>query len=128
MYIFMIFVKGSYRKDQGYSTTKEKLLDTKPAAMQLRLDKDRPLSESNFKRERYSTVIIEFFCVIVVDGGWSNWSGYIPCSASCQGGIKSRLRFCTNPTPQNNGAYCPGSSIQQTGCNNDVRCSRPRKS
>ncbi len=42
-----------------------------------------------------------------INGGWSNWSA---CSAICDGGVQTRT--CTNPTPQNGGADCSGSSSQ----------------
>ncbi|XP_050413593.1 SCO-spondin [Patella vulgata] len=55
--------------------------------------------------------------VIVVNGGWSDWSewrSYGPCKACCgTGKIKQwRSRTCTNPAPGPGGAGCVGSSYQ----------------
>ncbi|CAH1783542.1 unnamed protein product, partial [Owenia fusiformis] len=39
---------------------------------------------------------------ISTPGGWGEFSGYSPCSVSCGGGTKSRVRICTNPEPIGN--------------------------
>ena len=51
-----------------------------------------------------------------VNGGWSNWSGYIDCSRSCGGGTQSRNRSCTNPSPQHGGLSCRGNSSESRPC------------
>src|SRR3989344_1699194 len=47
-------------------------------------------------------------CSVKVDGGWSDWS-----QRSTQCGYSGvQTRTCTNPSPQNGGAYCSGPSTQ----------------
>nr|CAJ65510.3 HyTSR1 protein [Hydra vulgaris] len=41
-----------------------------------------------------------------VDGGYTEWSNFDTCTASCGDGIQSRYRNCSNPTPLNNGKDC----------------------
>lgn len=58
----------------------------------------------------------------IVDGGWSSWSGWSPCthrtstdwdtSDSCM----CQTRQCNNPAPQNGGRQCIGNSIAVTNC------------
>jgi len=46
-----------------------------------------------------------------VNGGWSGWSAQDnACAYSAQ--TKTQTRSCNNPTPQNGGAACSGSSTQ----------------
>lgn len=52
-----------------------------------------------------------------VDGGWSGWSAWGSCSASCGGGTQTRTRTCTNPAPANGGADCVGSASESQSCN-----------
>jgi len=47
-----------------------------------------------------------------VNGGWSPWGS---CSVSCGGG--SQTRTCTNPSPENGGDDCVGSSRQACNTN-----------
>ncbi len=47
---------------------------------------------------------------VVVNGGWSDWSG---CSVECGGGRKTRT--CTSPAPANGGAQCSG--VSEDTCN-----------
>ena len=46
-----------------------------------------------------------------IDGGWSQWSNWSPCSSTCKGGITSSNRLCNNPIPQNGGAECSGKNL-----------------
>ena len=39
-------------------------------------------------------------------GGWSPWTTYRECSASCNGGTQTRTRTCTNPPPLKGGQLC----------------------
>ena len=42
-----------------------------------------------------------------VDGGWSSWLSWEPCSASCGASRRRRIRRCDSPTPRAGGADCP---------------------
>ena len=57
---------------------------------------------------------------IPVDGGWSLWDEWTPCSSSCGTGTTERARTCTNPTPTGTGTDCPGDAISS------VTCTRPK--
>lgn len=56
--------------------------------------------------------------VIQVNGDWSEWSSWNPCSATCNGGIQDRIRQCNAPQPSNGGLYCNGTTIISRPCNN----------
>lgn len=51
-----------------------------------------------------------------VNGSWSTWSAWSECSTTCDVGIKSRVRNCTNPAPQHGGKDCDGKSKNETSC------------
>ncbi|XP_050393437.1 uncharacterized protein LOC126811666 [Patella vulgata] len=51
-----------------------------------------------------------------VNGNWGEWTRFSRCSASCGFGVKSRKRFCNNPSPANGGEDCPGSNIENRKC------------
>ncbi len=57
-----------------------------------------------------------FFCH-AVDGGWSEWSEWTPCSKSCDGGTTVRNRSCDSPLPGNGGRQCIGAPVQEKVCN-----------
>ncbi|XP_008403096.1 A disintegrin and metalloproteinase with thrombospondin motifs 18 isoform X1 [Poecilia reticulata] len=52
-----------------------------------------------------------------IHGQWSAWSQWSDCSRTCGGGVMFRERSCTNPRPQNNGKFCPGSTRLNQLCN-----------
>jgi len=51
-----------------------------------------------------------------VDGGWSAWSSWTECSVTCDYGVQTRLRTCTNPVPEFNGAPCQGNGTASKAC------------
>ena len=61
-----------------------------------------------------------FHRILLVNGGWSSWTSWSECTASCGGGTKVRLRRCDDPKPMNNGTNCTelgGSSVETATCN-----------
>ncbi|KAL4216655.1 Hemicentin-1 [Mactra antiquata] len=53
-----------------------------------------------------------------VNGNWSEWSQWDSCSTSCEAGIQSRTRSCTNPKPDSLGDYCSGPNFDAKLCDN----------
>ena len=51
------------------------------------------------------------FCIL--DGGYTQWTEFSPCTAICVGdeGMRRRRRFCTNPEPQDGGRTCEGKGF-----------------
>ena len=52
-----------------------------------------------------------------IDGGWSSWMNWSTCSASCNGGYRSRARSCSSPQPALGGQLCDGMPSQTEICN-----------
>ncbi|XP_060553951.1 A disintegrin and metalloproteinase with thrombospondin motifs adt-1-like [Ruditapes philippinarum] len=53
-----------------------------------------------------------------VHGNWSVWSQWGTCSVTCDIGVQTRRRTCTNPSPQRFGDHC-------FGVNMDIQLCRP---
>ncbi|KAH3775135.1 hypothetical protein DPMN_176532, partial [Dreissena polymorpha] len=52
-----------------------------------------------------------------VDGGWTAFGSYSPCTKTCGGGTQFHERSCTNPPPANGGAQCVGQARETQNCN-----------
>lgn len=51
-----------------------------------------------------------------VDGSWSKWEPYGPCSRTCGGGVQLARRQCSSPAPANGGKYCEGVRVKYRSC------------
>lgn len=49
-----------------------------------------------------------------VNGGWSVWTTWTPCSAHCGEGDRKRSRICNSPSPAYGGQHCLLSTLRQT--------------
>ncbi|ETE60133.1 Hemicentin-1, partial [Ophiophagus hannah] len=52
-----------------------------------------------------------------VNGAWSSWLSWGPCSETCGKGTQNRIRLCNNPPPSFDGSYCDGPDVQMQVCN-----------
>ena len=56
-----------------------------------------------------------------IDGGYTEWSEWSECTATCGGGSRSHSRTCTNPSPKNKGKTCIeqdlGPDMESEQCN-----------
>ncbi|XP_058944976.2 coadhesin-like [Pocillopora verrucosa] len=54
-----------------------------------------------------------------LDGGYSDWSEFSECSATCGEGLRIRKRSCNNPEPKNGGKNCNdlGADTDTKSCN-----------
>ena len=58
-----------------------------------------------------------FYVTISVNGGFTPWSDFTPCSKSCGGGMTRKARTCKNPAPAHGGEDCKGDNVQAKSCN-----------
>lgn len=58
-----------------------------------------------------------FFFLFKVNGNWSEWQEWEPCSRSCGVGEQYRFRTCDNPAPSGGGKKCEGSEAEMQPCN-----------
>ena len=63
-----------------------------------------------------NTMAVHF---VAVDGGFSDWDEWTPCTAECGGGDQTRSRRCDNPAPQFGGLDCVGDFTECQRCNLD---------
>lgn len=74
------------------------------------------LYNSNFTLAKQLLLSALTFIAAPIDGGFSNWTDYTECSATCGAGIKSRERACNNPLPENGGSDCVGEMTETVDC------------
>ncbi|CAH1242272.1 HMCN1 [Branchiostoma lanceolatum] len=53
----------------------------------------------------------------VVTPGWSSWTQWSTCTASCNGGERMRTKSCTNPPPSCAAENCTGTGEEIEPCN-----------
>ncbi|XP_029295180.1 LOW QUALITY PROTEIN: hemicentin-1 [Cottoperca gobio] len=53
---------------------------------------------------------------VQINGGYSNWEEWGPCTSTCGQGIQERIRLCNNPEAANGGRSCSGPSIDSRTC------------
>ena len=80
------------------------------------------------QRENENRLINNFLFVFSVDGGYSDWSSWSLCTATCNNGTQQRLRSCTNPPPANGGKQCTGPDKETRICGNSNTCPLPGES
>ena len=61
--------------------------------------------------------LVCFVSVSPVNGNWSQWSPWQPCSVTCGGGNRTRNRACTEPRPKWEGKDCIGMNVSSEECN-----------
>nr|XP_051676343.1 hemicentin-1 isoform X2 [Oryctolagus cuniculus] len=69
-------------------------------------------------RNLMGSVLVRVPVVVQVHGGFSQWSVWRSCSATCGRGIQKRSRLCNNPLPANGGKPCQGSDSETRNCQN----------
>ena len=76
-----------------------------------------------FKLETRKYIRLTLTFLVLVNGGYTDWNNWTPCSVTCGKGIKTRQRFCTNPEPAYGGVACGhlGSGEESVQCY-DVNC------
>ena len=47
-----------------------------------------------------------FFSLLLVNGGWGQWTVFGACSKNCGGGQQARSRMCNVPMPASGGLQC----------------------
>ena len=59
--------------------------------------------------------------ILDIDGGYTEWSKWTECTATCGGGTRRHSRTCTKPKPKNNGKTCVkqklGPPVETEECN-----------
>ncbi|XP_077013357.1 hemicentin-1 isoform X4 [Tamandua tetradactyla] len=69
-------------------------------------------------RNLMGSVLVKVPVTVQVHGGFSQWSPWRSCSATCGKGIQKRSRLCNNPLPANGGKSCQGSDSEMQNCQN----------
>ncbi|KAM5295481.1 hemicentin-1 isoform 3-T3 [Glossophaga mutica] len=71
-------------------------------------------------RNLMGSVLVRVPVTVQVHGGFSQWSAWRPCSATCGRGIQKRSRLCNNPFPANGGKPCQGSDSEMRNCHHKL--------
>ena len=75
---------------------------------------------------RVTTDVCGSDMVCPVDGAWSAWGSWSPCSRTCgNGGSRARERRCDNPLPAGGGKNCHGLDSESSACPTQVECVVP---
>lgn len=61
-----------------------------------------------------------------VHGGWTAWSAWSECSATCGFAVKTRTRTCSNPAPAFGGRVCVGQTRSEVICTLNPPCKDPK--
>ncbi|KAK3592726.1 hypothetical protein CHS0354_007728 [Potamilus streckersoni] len=51
-----------------------------------------------------------------VNGSWSAWLPWQPCSQTCGEGLQERIRRCDSPRPEHGGQECDGAGVEKQIC------------
>lgn len=57
-----------------------------------------------------------------MDGNWTPWTEWTPCSVTCENGTRVRNRTCTNPAPAFGGKDCHGDGVEYKDCELGFNC------
>ena len=59
--------------------------------------------------------------ILIVNGGYGNWSNFTECTKSCGIGVQYRNRSCDKPVPMHGGRNCIilGNATESATCNKD---------
>ncbi|XP_066500265.1 properdin-like [Hoplias malabaricus] len=77
--------------------------------------------EDPYKRGKIQTKPCTVSACCPENGGWSVWSPWLPCSVTCEKGIKMRNRICNNPAPKCGGT-CLGNENESAACDTGTVC------
>lgn len=87
---------------------------------------DCATSDGKYILEQTQDYCAPFLTCPSYDCRWSEWTSYSPCSASCGGGYKTRMRVVQLEAVRG-GRACMGPTEQWTACKWDIPCYSPCK-
>ena len=59
---------------------------------------------------------VSTYSLFLVDGNFTEWGAWSPCSQTCLNGTQTRYRNCTNPPSQAGGRDCVGPRNETQDC------------
>ncbi|XP_076324737.1 semaphorin-5A-like isoform X2 [Tachypleus tridentatus] len=59
------------------------------------------------------------------NGQWTQWAAWSACSQTCGLALKTRRRYCGNPSPSHGGRICLGPEMEETHCSTNPPCLGP---